>query len=499
MQVMSCAPEWVSNLIRQALERQRQATDSHAALALSEWLATFLWKNPTGIYRLDELETGLLVHCPPLQLPAADHEPTDETELHVATEVYAFGGHTSLMRQLIHAGPDSARALLTGMLDPAIAATRLGLPLNRLQVLEPSADRWQRIGRLAQTMSRHRKVILHIHPNDLVAALAVRWLKQHAPHTRVLFVNHADHAFSVGIGAADRVLEISRYGWSLRGRRGTELRSTFMGIPIAQPASTPRSAHGIDTDSEPAGNVTLLSGGSAYKYKPVEGMSLPSAFGKLLRQHPEFKVTVIGPSKRDWWWWWLRCSQPTRFRLTPLMPKDAYMSQLRTCTIYVDSHPLLGGTAFPEALMRGCRIAGIRGLAWGYSPADELCSASEDGFLRQCDALAQSEPEALAYQEQVREKCIMSHDPQRVRSRLTHALLNDELLPAPPSPIPEPSADATERAWRRKDEVSLPSRKECPLGKADRHWLARVFAQRKGGLWHRSTWTLLRLAFTTHR
>lgn len=498
MQDMSFAPEWVSTLVTRALERQRQASDGHAALALSEWLATFLWKNPTGIYRLDELETGLLAHCRPLSLPA-DHEPADDTELHIATEVYAFGGHTSLMRQLIHTGPGNARALITGMVDPAIAATRLGLPVDRIELLDPSADKWQRMSLLAQAMSRHRHVILHIHPNDLVAALAVRRLKQHAPRTRVLFVNHADHAFSVGIGAADRVLEISRYGWSLRARRGTESRSTFLGIPIPQPQPVPPSAEGIDANNEPAGTVRLLSGGSAYKYKPVEGMSLPSTFGKLLRQHPAFQVTVIGPSKRDWWWWWLRSRQPTRFHLTPLMPKDAYLSLLSTCTVYVDSHPLLGGTAFPEALMRGCRIAGIRGLAWGYSPADELCSTSEEGFLRQCEALARNEPEALAHQERVREKCIVDHDPQRVRSRLTHALVNDALLPAPTSPVPEPNADNTERAWQRRGEVSLPSRKECPLDRSDRHWLARVFAQRKGAFLHRSTWTVLRLALTAHR
>lgn len=489
MHAPSPTPQWVLDLVAQALARQ--AANGITAFALSEWLATFLWKNQTGIYRLDELETGLLAHCPQVNLPPA-HEPEQDTELHVATEVYAFGGHTSLMRQLIQAGPGGSRAMLTGMSDPSVAAARLGLPADRIQLLEPSTDKWQRVGALVRAMSRHQRVVLHIHPNDLVAALAVRLLKRHSPRARVVFVNHADHAFSVGIGAADRVLEISRYGWSLRARRSTESRSTYMGIPIPRPEGIPRP-------HEPASDVRLLSGGSAYKYKPVQGMSLPSTFGKLLRRHPTFQVTVIGPSKRDWWWWPLRCLQPRRFSLTPLMPKDAYMSLLKACTVYVDSHPLLGGTAFPEALMRGCRVAGIRGLAWGYSPADELCSANEEDFLLRCDALAKGDPEALALQEQVREKCIADHDPAVVRSRLTHALSSDQLLPPLASPTPDPGPEGMEREWRRKGEVSLPSRRECPLEKADRHWLARVFAQQEGGLRRRSTWSLLRLALTTHR
>lgn len=488
---MSLTPKWVTDLITQVLERQSQAMNGDSALALSEWLATFLWKNNTGVYRLDQLETGLLPRCHPFQ-PETKPDSACNDELHVATEVYAFGGHTSLMRHLIASGPNSSRVLITGMRDATIAAARLGTPIDRVHVLEPSADKWQRVTQLALTMSRHRHVILHIHPNDLIAALAVRLLKQHAPTTRVLMVNHADHAFSVGIGAVDRVLEISRYGWSLRARRDSHGRSTYLGIPIPQPERIAKR----DTQH---GEVRILSGGSAYKYKPVRGMSLPSTLSKLLRKQPRFRVAVVGPGNRDWWWWPLRLFQGTRFSLTPLMPKDTYMALLRTCAIYVDSHPLPGGTAFPEALMGGVRVAGMRGLAWGYSPADELRCDGEAAFMRQCAALAEGHPETLEQQEEVRARCFADHDPVRVRERLAHALTCDELLTPPPSEMPEPSSDGMEREWLRKGEVSLPSRKECPLKRNDRSWLAHQFAQRPGGLLSRSTWTLFRLALTTQR
>lgn len=483
--------DWVTDLIAQTLERQRQATGKDSALALAEWLATFLWKNNTGVYRLDELETGLLRHCPDFNPDTRSAEDRNG-ELHVATEVYGFGGHTSLMRQLIASGQGKPRALLTGMQDTQVAATRLGISMDRVDLLEPATDKWQHVAALASAMSRHQHVILHIHPNDVIAALAVRMLKQHAPSTRVLMVNHADHAFSVGMGAVDRVLEISRFGWSLRERRGSQGKSTYIGIPIPQPEIAAKA------DALP-GEPMVLSGGSAYKYKPMHGMSLPSTLRKLLRQQPRLRVTVVGPGKRDWWWWPLRLAQRARLSLSPLMPKDAYMTLLRTCTIYVDSHPLPGGTAFPEALMRGCRVAGMRGLAWGYSPADELRSEDETRFLRQCEALLEGTPEALEQQEQVRARCISEHDPIRVRERLAHALHSDELLTPLPSTIPAPSADGMEKAWLRKGAVSLPSRKECPLKRNDRSWLAHQFAQRPGGLRSRSTWTLIRLALTAQR
>ena len=114
-------------------------------------------------------------------------------------------------------------------------------------------------------------------------------------------------------------------------------------------------------------------------------------------------------------------------------------------------------------------------------------------------ALAEGDPAALRHQEQVRARCVTDHAPAGVRERLAHAMVSDELLPPPTSTIPAPSSIGVEKGWLRKGEVSLPSRKECPLERDDRFWLARQFARRPGGLLRRSTWTLLRLALTTHR
>ena len=77
--------------------------------------------------------------------------------------------------------------------------------------------------------------MLHIHPNDVACAVAVRFAKRLHPAIEVCFINHADHVFSVGIGAADRVFEISTYGWGLRPMRGTEATSSFIGLPIKKP------------------------------------------------------------------------------------------------------------------------------------------------------------------------------------------------------------------------------------------------------------------------
>ena len=42
--------------------------------------------------------------------------------------------------------------------------------------------------------------------------------------------------------------------------------------------------------------------------------------------------------------------------------------------VYVDSFPITGGTAFPEALLNGKLVAALKNPFQGYSPVDELGS-----------------------------------------------------------------------------------------------------------------------------
>lgn len=459
------------------------------ACQLAQWLGTWLWKNTTGIYRQDALETALLQRLGlSAPRPLCDVVTHKGAEIHVATEVYPFGGHTSLMRCLIHAADATPQVLLTRMPDTSAACRRLNLPASQIQSMPTGIEdvrAW--VLRMAALLSEYQRVVMHIHPNDVLSALAIRVLRTQAPDVRILFVNHADHAFSVGIGAAHRVLEISHFGWALRHQRDITSTSTFMGIPIAQPSEqTPHI-----TPTEPSG-VQLLTGGSPYKFRPVQGMSLPTALRRLLLQQP-YRVTAIGPRSRDWWWWPLRLRFPCRVQVVKLLPKEAYQQLLARCSIYVDSHPLLGGTAFPEALMNGCNVSGLRGLAWGYSPADELIVDNVDAFIAHCTALVKGDQAALAAQAKVRELCILHHAPDGVRARMDQAWQADALLAPPCTQAPAPRPERLEQRWSQSATSQVPSRKECPLSASNRRWLTQAHARMMG--WHhRSTWSLLRHA-----
>ena len=434
------------------------------AFALGEWLATYLWENISGIYRLDELEEILAAKL--------DHQSNDwapsmtprSGELHVATQLYRAGGHTPLAANLIELAPTSVDVLLTRMADVQLAAEVLGVPPARIRTVGNLQDALLRIKAMVDMMVRYDRVMLHIHPNDVACAVAVRFAKRLHPAIEVCFINHADHVFSVGIGAADRVFEISTYGWGLRPMRGTEATSSFIGLPIKKPQREDR----VQSIAAP---VTFLTGASAYKFRPRLGMALPPVLDRLLDEQPRSRLTVVGPKATDWWWLRLRVRRFRRVQFSRVVPKGTYRTLLDRCSVYIDSYPMTGGTAFPEALMSGCNVAGIRGVIWGYSFADKLLSTDADTFIQNCAELASGNLVAIQRQQSVRERCIDYHKPVAVRARLDRSLAENRLLDPPQDQLKDLPNPMLEAIWQAAESPQTPLTLRVTF--SDRKWLAK--------------------------
>gem|GEM_PF-1172369 len=434
------------------------------AFALGEWLATYLWENISGIYRLDELEEILAA-----KLDGDFNRWTPTTapgsgELHVATELYRSGGHTPIAANLIESAPAASDVLLTRMTNVEMAAEVLGVPQDRIHTVGDIRDAILRVKSMVDIMVQYDRVILHVHPDDVTCAVAVRFAKRFRPAIQVGFINHADHAFSAGIGIADRVFEISTYGWGLRQARRTETTSSFIGLPIKKP---------VQQDHAPpiATSVTFMTGAPAFKFRPRLGMALPPVLGRLLDEQPRSRLIVVGPKATDWWWLQVRVTHFRRVRFSRVVPKVKYRSILDRCTVYINSYPIGGGTAFPEALMSGCSVAGLQGVGMGYSYADPLLSADTDTFLQDCLKLSSGNQEALQRQQDIRQRCVDYHHPATVRARLDSSLSEKRLLGPPEDQLRDLPQPILEAMWQAAEssQTPLPLR----LSFSDRKWLAR--------------------------
>ncbi len=331
--------------------------DVNRAAGKARWLAKFLEVNYCGIYRLDRIEEALVRKMQPLPATTAT---TQTGYLFVVSEVYAHGGHTPLLKNLYTACEDSKAICVTRARQRESTLEILQTPANQVTFTE-GATEVERIQHLAQLIASYDKVLLVIHPDDINCATAARLANLANPALRIGFINHSDHTFSVGIGIADIVFEISSFGWALRDKRDTFATSCFMGIPIAP----------VPTCSTPKEQIAL-TGGSWFKYKPSQGHSVVPYLWTFLRMHPEFTLYVIGP--HFWvnpWWWGLKLAYPLRLRIRTLMPKEQYIRLLRHAKIYIDSFPVTGGLAFTESAMYGCLPVGIKIPVMGYSALDK--------------------------------------------------------------------------------------------------------------------------------
>lgn len=478
----------LQGLVDDVLDRLQAEQDIASAFNLAGWVATLLWKNHSQIYRLDALETILLEKLPPL--PGHSAAPTDATgvEIHLATQVYRSGGHTPLMAHLIEQADCPADILLTRMTDVELAAQALGVPMERVRSAGHHVDPVARVHALAHELLKGARVIASLHPNDVLGAVALRMAKGMRPDLPIGFVNHADHVFSTGIGACDHVFEISAYGWSLRGARGTTAQSSFVGIPIRPRAAGPMTA--ID----PNGPPLFLTGGSPYKFRPLPGLSLPPVLAELMKRHPSARLTVLGPTSRDWWWWPLRTALRRRVEVRQAIPKERYQQLLQRCSVYIDSHPIPGGTALPEALMAGSHIAGIRGVVWGYSCADELLDTDPQGFQDTCNRLLAGDRLTLDRQQDARARCAQWHAPHEVRHRLDSSWSGSRSTPPMQVPQSAPHGRPLEEFWLRAGKLTHPGKRECSLDRTSQRWLARRHLSHFG--WR--SWSTLKLLFYAH-
>lgn len=430
--------------------------DFNEAFLLSKWLCQHLWKNPCGIYRDDRIENELFNKLPKLN-PQLQEIDTDE--IHIATTVYAGGGHTNLMRHYIATRKLENRiTMLVASPKKDYAEAAFGSDAMRLQ----STTLLERISELAALTASHKRAVLYIHPDDLETALAVKLAKTINPALRVTFVNHSDHVFSVGFSEANFVAEISGYGWSLRRDRQSEANSIFVGIPLSE--------HSLSGST----SAQALTAASSYKFKPNGKHSLPKLLAQVLKACPHFELTVVGAKIADVWWWPVRLKYRRRTTFLKSLPYAEYLALLAECKIYIDSFPVTGGTALPEALISGKPVIGISEGMSGYSPADDL-KISIDKFVPQCIDLYEN-PEQ-SEQITARQQCRKHLNSNQVAERLNATLTSDNPHAAIPEFVTKKQPPVFEHSWQQEGKLLLSFRPWKKLSKQNQKRLLKALKQ----------------------
>jgi hypothetical protein len=343
--------------------------DIKKSIEIASYYALFAISNFAKIYDGGVLERkfierfGLFLVDAPLPCKEA---------IHVISISYKSGGHTRLMERLASMHEVLPDLVVTKEANVFYDKDGFDPIFNEVfDFCDFSVD--ECLVKLVKLFSGYKKVILSIHPDDFVAAVAARVVKE-SLKTEVYFINHADHLFSFGRTASDCVLEVSAFGEALGRVRCPGLPSSFLGIPLI--------ADWDAIDFYLPDNNDILTSGLFSKFQPKLGYSLPLILKEVLGGSSKVSLSVVGVRPyRDFWWWLLKFCYPRQVRLHGLLPFMQYKNILSSSSFVLDSYPVTGGTAFPEAIVNGKIAFGVDGPVVGYTPVDKLRVIGAKGVL----------------------------------------------------------------------------------------------------------------------
>lgn len=421
------------------VERARREGDDEQRAILLSLAAQFAVRNFCGIYSDWRLEE-------PLVELAARHEPAGEPAvaragswLHVMTRCHAVGGHTRVVDRWIEGSPaDEVHSLLLlGQEVPipdwlrASVASRGGDVIDlRGEALIPKAMELRRIA------AGFERVVLHVDMHDIHPLIAFGTPRFERP---VIFYNHADHLYWVGVSIADIVADMSALGRAISvGRRGVE-RSARLPVPLPVPAPPPDRAASREELGLGPDDRLILSSGTPHRFRPFGGFDFVRAMEQILERNPAARMVVLGPDPAEPMWADAAARSGGRITATGLVERARFRAFAAAADLYVDSFPMGSGTALLEVALMGIPILSIRNDHLltpfdVFDVPDSRIASMPQLVDRATDILGGGRTAALAAAEALREEVVRQHCPAGWRTELDallHLLPPRHRAPAP--------------------------------------------------------------------
>ncbi|MBN3130872.1 hypothetical protein H4F52_03750 [Pectobacterium brasiliense] len=344
------------------------------ALQKSQRLGNLLWDNNIGIYDINELENSLSERYEKEMDDKEVYElapSSTEGELFIVSQPYYTGGHTRLMERLSSFLEKKPDLLITRNVDDDMIIRMNGFFNNVFLYSEKIfPDDKRRIFELAKKIRSYKNVILNIHPDDIHAVIACSLVKKIDSTIRFFFVNHADHTFSYGSSIADIWFEISEFGRRVDSLRNLTAKKSFLGIPI-EGISLYKERN--NTSQNIKDGDIFFTAAASYKYNTIKGKSFNKIISHVIKKYPKSNIYIIGCDLiKDPWWIIEKIKYRDKIKLIENVNYENYLKITKDASVYIDSYPIPGGTAFSEQYFSNKTCTGLISPLQGYSPIELL-------------------------------------------------------------------------------------------------------------------------------
>jgi hypothetical protein len=362
-------------IFKKAVERADIAFrrgDLNSVVAWAKIAAHFAFVRHPGFYTDSTLENLLLNVAQKLEKESSSlntnfllkTKPKDYSKmrfLHVITESYGTGGHSSFIARWIKNSSDSSvhslvmtaahNGSLTSMLSSSVTQSG-GWYCSLSEVSQNLLEQALFLRQLARNWAD--VVVLFIHPFDPLPTVAFG-INGGPP---IIFCNHADHAFWLGSSVADVMADYHSSGGLLSAKRRGTFGSKVLPIPLPKTKPTIRNTVvrkelGLRDD-----DVMLLTIARDEKFLPFGNYDFLEVLVRTLKRHPKAKLFAVGPIHQGRW---EKASALVDGRIKALgaLDRSVLETYYDAADLYVGSFPCGSGTALLEAGIHDIPLVGL--------------------------------------------------------------------------------------------------------------------------------------------
>lgn len=361
-------------IFNKAVERADTAYkkgDLNSVVAWAKIASHFAFVRHPGFYTSAKLENLLLkvaqeIEKEPrldvnLKLQSKDTDIGKMRFLHVITESYGTGGHSSFIACWIkNSNANSIHSIITTannrrqpeMLVSAIIESGgwgCSLPDVSQNLIEQSLFLRQIARNWADV------VVLFVHPFDPLPIVAFG-VEGGPP---IIYGNHADHAFWLGTSIADVVADYHYFGGLLSSKHRGIPQSKLLPIPLLKNSSKrPRNVgirkkYGLRDDE-----IMLLTVGRAEKFLPFGNYDFLEVVVRVLKRYPNAKLIAVGPKPQGRW---EKASALVdgRIKAVGTVGRSVLEAYYDAADLYVASFPCGSETALLEAGLHNLPVIGL--------------------------------------------------------------------------------------------------------------------------------------------
>ena len=315
-----------------------------AAVALATLYGEFLNKNLLDDFGDLDFQKNISSKVPKVPLNRQLTGP-----VHYITEALETGGHTPLFKAVVNAHSKFGW-------QPVVVARRDSPALDSLHGSGISVYIIEEFEELLSCQVLG-DLYLYSNPSDIEACIfADRVSKTGAS---IAFVNHADHAFGFQPTCEIHFIEVSGLGRSITSKYRQASSQSFLGIPIDM-------SDGHSTWSPSQGKF-FLTIARREKLRPRDGADYPDFVNKITKKY-KIPLVIFGQSGAEPWWGNYQENEYLDFR--GFKKLDDILPLASTCTAYMDSFPLTGGTVLAMVGSVGAPIFSVKSMAYGYNATE---------------------------------------------------------------------------------------------------------------------------------